>query len=247
MKTFYILTPLPKSQLANVSAILPTLQVVSPLLALQWHDSIAIFKDQQQPFIDFEEAEDVLRILIRNASEVFANSVVCTLEIDLTFEEFATRFSMTQSHKPIITTTPSVSYQAELTEGRRAIIIGVDHLQELEAITALLVNDLGMDVYTADTSVEAIPLMEDLQPSVAIVNLEMQDMHGWGFIKKLREITDLRHVCLIVLSDNPQDVVFALKVPRVAAFIYRPLNLSRLREQVYKVVIEPFGCFQPSE
>lgn len=244
MKTFYILTILPKSQLRNVSAILPTLHLSSPLVALQWHDSVAIFKAHKQPFIDFEEAEEVLRILTRNASEVFTNSVVCTLELNLTADEFIARFGTPQS-LPLAPTT--IPHESKLTEGRKAIMIGVDRPDELQAITALLANELRMDVYTADTSIEAIPLMEDLQPAVAIVNLEMQDMHGWGFIKKLREITDLRHVCLIVLSDNPQDVVFALKVPRVAAFIYRPLNLLRLREQVYKVVVEPFGCFQPSE
>ena len=246
MKTFYILTVLPKSQLRNVSAILPTLHLASPLVALQWHDSVAIFKDHEQPFIDFEEAEEVLRVLTRYASEVFTNSVVCTLELNLTVDEFVARFGLPQSPNLLISPA-TMPHEPKLTEGRKAIMIGVDRTDELEAITALLANELRMNVYTADTSIEAIPLMEDLQPAVAIVNLEMQDMHGWGFIKKLREITDLRHVCLIVLSDNPQDVVFALKVPRVAAFIYRPLNLSRLREQVYKVVVEPFGCFQPSE
>lgn len=224
IRTFYITTPLAAAELAQIRTWLASLSHPHPMHAIEHDGKIAIFRQYQQPFPTLQDADDVLQYLIQQAADRFYGSTVAVIETPTSTDQ--------QNVNPLDNLFPAQP-NVEVTAGKPVMIVGESYPAEKKAITQLLHDQLQMDVRQVTNAQKAILMLEDDPPALALIDVNLPDAHGWTLIKNIRENRSLHSVRLIVISDNPGDEVFALKVARVAAYLPRPVNLQRLREKIW--------------
>ncbi len=245
VRAYYVTTPLPKSQLKKVRALISSHQNFdTPIEPRRRDDIVAIFGQDGQPFPSFQEAEDVLQQLLGAADAVFAGSAVALLELSLKRDTSQLTMFENDGGPEMLNLDEIIGSQTDTTatKGKMAVVIGTEEPEEKAEIHKLLTEELEMKVEVAKSGQQALPLLEDCDPQIAIMDLELSDTHGWAFIKKVREVDSLRNLCFIVVSNDPQDVVFALKVAKVTAYFPRPLNLKRLRQKIWTTLRDGTAC-----
>jgi two-component system, LytTR family, response regulator LytT len=114
-----------------------------------------------------------------------------------------------------------------------AIIVDDEQLARDE-LTFLLKDHTDVEVVaTADNGLEAVELIERLEPDVAFLDVQMPGLDGLGVIRKLREKDlDLPHFVLTTAFDS-----YAVEAFRMEAFDYllKPVETDRLAETIARV------------
>jgi DNA-binding NarL/FixJ family response regulator len=59
-------------------------------------------------------------------------------------------------------------------------------------------------IYEAENGVEALQLIEDKKPDLAILDIRMSEMNGIEVLKKIRELTIKVKVCILTNYSYPQ-------------------------------------------
>lgn len=230
-RAFYITTPISDSELDKVNAILSDVGLAHFVQAIAHHNKVAIYSNANQPFSTLQDANDVLVQLVQMNPDMFYGSSVAVFEVAGHY----IMDSMIYQSEILMNLNLIIQSQTDttVTAGKKAVIVGEQYQQEKESIKLLLEDALQMVTISCESAWEALSILEDQHPVLAIIDLEMPDMHGWKFIKKIREIRSLDAMCIVVVSNDPTDEVFALKVAQVTAYLPRPVNLGRLREKVW--------------
>jgi len=225
IRAYYIATSVPGEQLQLVKSHLPPELSVMPVVR---DGLVALYGLDGQPFEHLQDAEHVLQRALQTASAVFSGAFVSVYEVVISADKRASMLDTQVAAVAAVDTTH--------TAGKVAKIVGGRNDQERTSIQHMLQDYLSLVVYTCALGGEALPLGEDHAPSVLIVDLQLTDMHGWAFIRKLREIPSMTGLPLVVFSDNPNDMIIALKVVQVSAFVPRPLDMNKLREKIWLVL-----------
>lgn len=228
VQAYYVATTLPVSQFDNVRAVLPQLPLTSIVQAIQYDDVVAICQPKGEPFQSLHEAEDVRQQLAQAAPDLFGQAFVSVYEVALH------RWESPEDAAPLtkeVTQLPPVA--AGTTTGHSVVIVGTDPEGELPVV---LKQQLDMRVYEYDQGASALPVIEDINPAIIIVNVQLSDIHGWAFIQKLREIPSVSGTPLIVISDDADDMIVSLKVIRARAFFVRPVDLTRLLRKIQEII-----------
>ena len=231
VRAFYIITPIPESELDRINDILLNFELTHAVFPVVRNEKIALFGDDQQPFEVLQDAEDTLQQLVHSDSDMFYGSSIALVEVPINrLHEPDSEF-----HEPVMSLDMLIRSQMDssVTAGELAVLVGDQYRKDKEAIQHMLEDSLKMHVVICDSAYEALTVLEDMHPAVAIIDLELPDIHGWSFVKKIREIPTLNDLAIMIVSDNPADEVFALKVAKVSAYLSRPVNLKRLREKIW--------------
>lgn len=94
-------------------------------------------------------------------------------------------------------------------EGRRRradhirVVVVDDHAAVREALASAISNSLGMEVCgEAASVVEALPLIEQILPDVAVVDISLQDSHGLELVQVLHSRFPEVHVVVYSMHDE---------------------------------------------
>ena len=92
-----------------------------------------------------------------------------------------------------------------------------------------------MNVRVAGKGGEALEYLEDGHSDLLIMDLKLPDMHGWAMLGKLKEITSLRDLPVIVLAEaaGGNQNALALTVAKVDVYLVKPVSKSRLRQNIW--------------
>ena len=230
IRAFYIMTTLPAKHLDAVASVLSHLPGL-PETEVRVHDEkVAVNGLESNPFRTLQDAQEVLQALQQAAPGMFRGSFVAVFEMALGRQ-------VADANVASSALWPGVAQLAQtdttVTAHKTVMMVGNAHPEQKDPLQQMLQDEMGMTVIRCEKARQAIPLLEDNPPTVAIVDLNMPDLHGWAFIRDVREIRSLMDLRFIVLSDNSKDEVFALKVAKVAGFFAYPLNLRILREKLW--------------
>ncbi|MEO0566039.1 MAG: response regulator, partial [Chloroflexota bacterium] len=198
------------------------------------NDRVAVFGAEDHSFTSLQDAEAVLSELQDIAPELFNGASIAVFEVSE--RRTPPDEGTVAEHDISLDTMLRALSDFSVTEGRSIVLVGEQYQAEKSNMENLFAREMHMQVTRCDTAREAIPILEDNLPDLIITDLELPDMHGWTFIQKVREIRSLADLCIFVMSDNPADEVFALKVARVQGFLPRPVNMRKLRQRVWLLI-----------
>lgn len=118
------------------------------------------------------------------------------------------------------------------------IIVCIDD----EEITHQIVRDVlktwEVEVYSAYTGHEAIAMIEDVDPTLILMDLKLPDMHGYEIVAHVRNSPDLRHIPLIIISaiDSETDRFFAFDIANAEDFVAKPFAGEIIRRTVWRIL-----------
>ena len=110
----------------------------------------------------------------------------------------------------------------------KLVVLAVLQQDEREAFSNLLA-EMQLEVKVASSASESLQLLEDYPAQLLIMDIQQEDMHAWPMISKIREISHLRDLPIIVITDNPNMGMTVAKVD----YLTRPVSIARLRHNIW--------------
>lgn len=232
VRVYYLNTMLSTAYLDKVRALLAKLGLDEEVSAQERGELIAILGKHGVPFLHLPEVETVQRKLVTRAPEVFKNLVIAFVEtsqneIQAAQEEHGME---PDDLAMVIASQTDVS----VTTGKCVVVVG-SREDELTAIQELCL-EMGMAVQLSATGTQGLELLEDLDPDLLVMDLQLPDMHGWEMLGKVKEITSLRDLPIIVIADHaaaPDQQSFALTVAKVEVYLVKPVSMAKLRQNIW--------------
>jgi two-component system cell cycle response regulator DivK len=238
VRTYYLNTTLPKSHLQHVEGVLRDLYVDDDFLARIRGDLVVILGRNGVPFRYLTDAEKAQKQLQLSAPEEFKNLVIAFVEAPVEDGDIKAQTEPTLDADLV---DPDLirdsQHDLSVTQGKRVVLVVSDD-HEREAFFDLL-NEMKLDIKVAPTGAEAIHLVEDFQPHLLLMDLQLPDMHGWRMLNKVKETGSLDDLATIVVAEHtasPDEQTFALTVAGVDMFLTKPLSMARLRQNVWTVL-----------
>ena len=237
VRTYYLNTTLPKSHMQNVETLLRELGVADDFLARIRGDLVVILGRNGVPFRYLTDAEKAQKQLQASAA-VFKEMVIAFVEAPVEDGGYHSQTEPAVDSEVIDHDLIRDSLQdLSVTEGKRVVLVVSDD-NEREAFFDLL-NEMKLDIRVAPTGAEAIHLIEDFNPHLLLMDLQLPDMHGWRMLNKVKETGSLEELATIVVAEHTSSAdeqTFALTVAGVDMFLVKPLSMARLRQNVWTVL-----------
>jgi CheY-like chemotaxis protein len=113
------------------------------------------------------------------------------------------------------------------------VMIAMGEGDEYEMFTQLLREMiLPLKIEHVTSGHRALLSMEENNPDLLIMDIQLSDIHGWELIGKIREISNLRNLPVIVISDQ----VFVVPAIGPVVCLSRPISGARLRQSVIEIL-----------
>lgn len=121
-----------------------------------------------------------------------------------------------------------------LAPGTRPIrVVVVDDHAESRAFLRNLFTEIGFDVVDARGGAEALSLVERRVPDLVLLDINMPEMSGVEFLKRLRERADGRNITVVAVSASVlDDADKAAVAVRADGFVRKPVDASEILELV---------------
>jgi DNA-binding response OmpR family regulator len=125
---------------------------------------------------------------------------------------------------------------SEANSEKKPCILVVEDEPGLQRTLTLLLETEGFDVAVASNGVEALVILETMQPDIIITDYMMPRMDGLTFIALAREIDHLRTVPILLTSavDISSHAGF---VSEQLEFLLKPVDWSILRERIRRMIV----------
>lgn len=224
IRSFYIDTLLPDSYAEHVQAVLRNTPFEKKLQVKIHNQTVAIYGQDDRALTRLQDTELILQQLRYADRTLFQQAFVAVLELAMDVVQ--------QVMAPLDATVSLIPIDVSLTREKKVLIVGGDE-QNQRALRVLLTEKFETQVIIYQNAHDAILFVEENPVDVMIVDLNLPDMHGWTFIKKIREIRSLSDLQIIVTSYNALDEVFALKVVKVTGFLLHPVDVKEIAEKVW--------------
>jgi methyl-accepting chemotaxis protein len=133
--------------------------------------------------------------------------------------------------------TESQKFKVDSKDEKKKVIVIDDEETVLTLTKAIL--DVDYDVTTANSGQAALKLFfQGYTPNLVLLDLNMPEMGGWDTYLRIRDLTKLHKVPIVIYStsDDPKDRAQAQEMGAVD-FIQKPAKKAELREKVAKLVI----------
>lgn len=237
VRTYYLNTTLPKSQLESVRVLLRTLGLGDELSAFERGDLVAIMGKNGAPFRHFTEVEGAQRRLVSRAPEMFKDAAVAFSESSRS-ENMHPQDEHGMEPDDLATVIASQT-DTSITQGKCVVL--VVRADDDRAAIGDLCREMNMSVQAAETAASGLQLLEDAPPHLLIMDLELADMHGWEMLGKVKEIATLRDLPIIVIAEptsSPNQQSFALSVAKVDVYLVRPVSMAKLRQNIWMALKE---------
>jgi len=134
-----------------------------------------------------------------------------------------------------LTATPA-PLRLHSTRSLRMKILIVDDSKPVRRMMASLVESLGHDcLYAADGLEGLVVLMQNEDVDVVLLDREMPNLDGIGFLERLGETTKSAPPVIMVSSHNDPELTLEALDAGAAAFIGKPFDAEGLKEQLAAV------------
>lgn len=110
-------------------------------------------------------------------------------------------------------------------------ILIVDDEQDFLNATAERMRTRGMDVYTANTPIEALAQVANHSFDAIILDYQMPGMDGLETLKKIKEINDESQVIMLTGHATIERGIEVMK-HGASDFVEKPANISTLTEKI---------------
>lgn len=232
-RRYYINTTLPAEKLEALQAELGTLDLAESICACEHEGLVAVLGRETVPFSNLKDAENVQRKLQGQLPEFFKNAAVAFTELGSDFAPLP----VAEDEYIDLDTLIASQTDTTVTRGKLAVIACRDDRERRNIMN--LLSTLEMAVSSVKTGQETLNLLEEEPIDVLVMDVRLDDMHGWEVIGKLREIAHAAKTRVIVLAEPETDEqVFALTVAKVDAYLPKPLSLPLLRQNVWMLLRE---------
>jgi CheY-like chemotaxis protein len=233
IRTYYINTMLPKSQLDIVRALLTAVGMSEEVTPDSHGDQVVISGRNGIAFSQLKDAEDVQKQLVAKANNLFKNSAVAFTETTLREDLMNQEVRGDDNNNADLATIIASQMDTSVTTNKEVVLL-VNVPEERNAIMELC-RDMKMIVHVAKSGAEGLLLLEDGHSDLLIMDLQLVDMHGWEVLGKVKEIESLRNLVTIVLAEhsmsNQQSL--ALTVAKVDVYLVKPVSKARLRQNIW--------------
>jgi DNA-binding NarL/FixJ family response regulator len=116
------------------------------------------------------------------------------------------------------------------------IVLADDHQILRQGVHALLDSEQDLDVVgDADDGLEAIRLVDSLQPDVLVVDMQMDGMNGIDVTRKVRESSPKTKVIILSMHSNDAYVIEALNAG-ARAYVIKESGIEELIRAIHLVV-----------
>lgn len=224
VRYYYLDTGLPPSYLELVRNWLADVALLNKYRPEVRVGRVAILSYSGDPFANLNDAEGALMILQQALGKHLPELTINNLEVNPRLGETQT-LTIPANFETLIKQAPNLENYYIL-------------LVESEFDTADFVHStlesLGIELRITNMGAEALEIMIDEEPDLAIIDLTLPDLHGYEVIQKIRKDPVINRTPIIVLSDvdSEADVAFALSVAKVDDFLVKPVTPHTLRSRV---------------
>lgn len=231
-RSYYLNTTLPAEELDAIAALLSEHALDDRFTVVEYDGLVAILGAQGMAYRSVADADMAQRVLA-GISPRFEHTVVAFVEMPAAATDIEATILDLQSLIDSQSASP-------VTEGRRALVVCRNDEERQQIRNAL--ETMHMQIEGAATGMDALRLLEDsaaaaCPPDVLVLDVHLDDMHGWELLSRMREIQTPEPIPVVALADDANEAMPALSVSSVqVAPLQRPLNIALLRERVYEVL-----------
>jgi CheY-like chemotaxis protein len=231
VRSYYLNTTLPDLRLAEVEAALRDQDLARDFLARSRGGLVAILGKNGAPFRQLKDAERAQKVLLNKAPDLFRNTAIAFVE---TSENPYGR-PAEQVWGPVdLEMIIHSQTDTDVTNGKRVLLVSSNPDEQL-AMRELF-DDMKMDMHVASTAAEGLQLLEDHNPDLLVMDLQLADKHGWEMLAKIKEIGTFESLPKIMIADyhsTPEDQAFALTVGKVDVYLVKPVSMAQLRQNIW--------------
>jgi len=135
----------------------------------------------------------------------------------------------------------SQKFKVDSADEKKKIIV-IDDEETVLTMTRVML-DKEFEITTANSGAEALKLFfQGYTPNLMLLDLNMPEMGGWDTYIRIRDITKLHRVPIVIYStsDDPQDRTKAQEMGALD-FIHKPAKKAELMEKVTKLIQKAGG------
>jgi|AntRauTorckE6833_2_1112554.scaffolds.fasta_scaffold59669_2 CheY-like chemotaxis protein len=109
------------------------------------------------------------------------------------------------------------------------VLIVDDHISSA-FITGQLFEILGHDVHIVHSALDALMVVEDVQPDLVMVDISMPDIDGYELCRRLRKLPVARNICIIAQSGwCNEDNLEQAEEAGFNQYLIKPVELNALQ------------------
>jgi two-component system, OmpR family, response regulator len=123
-----------------------------------------------------------------------------------------------------------------MVEKTRSAVI-VDDDPDIRALIAELLRQSGFEVTEADTGAAGITAVQDVQPDVVTLDLNLPDLDGIEVCRRIREITDA-YVVMLTARPDEIDRLMGLEIG-ADDYLTKPFSPRELRARIAAMLRRP--------
>ncbi len=241
IRTYYINTTLPKSQLDIVQALLTAVGLSEDVTPQSHGDQVVISGRNGIAFSQLKDAEDIQQQLLAKAQNLFKNSAVAFTETTLRHNRSDQEVKEEENNNPDLATIIASQTDTSVTAGKEVVLL-INLAEERSAILELC-REMELNVHAASTGAEGLQFLEDGHSDLLIMDLQLPDMHGWEVMGKVKEIDSLNSLMTIVLAEHSMSSQqsLALTVAKVDVYLVKPVSRARLRQNIWMALKKHSG------
>lgn len=125
--------------------------------------------------------------------------------------------------------------KVESMSGKSILIIDDDE-KIIKMLTFLFLSK-GYQIFSANNGIEALDILENLIPSVIILDLAMPQMDGFTLYDKMKNQKRYRDIPVIILSGSPaEDTIYKLKFHSSQYYIHKPFRAAEIQGLVAEAI-----------
>ena len=229
-RAYYVNTTLSADRLDDIQTQLEALNLAGEYCVCEHEGLVAVLGHDAAPFNSLRDAEAAQRKLNQQFPTLLQDAVVA-------FTESAGEFAEQSDEDEMIDLDALIASQTDttITEGKTAVVVCTDD-DERQAIIDLL-KAMKMDTLGVRTGQAALNRLEEAPVDVFVMDLQLDDMHGWAMLGKIREMEHAQAMRIIALAEpEVGDQVFALTVAKVDVYLRKPVSIARLRQSVWSTL-----------
>ena len=235
VRSYYINTTLPAEKLDELQERLDSLDLSESYCACEHEGLIAVLGSDTMPFSSLKDAETAQRKLQTQLPDLLENAA-------LAFTENESQFSRASGsdEDEFIDLEALIASQTNtsVTKDKYAVVACRDDFERSTFMRLLRTMDI--EVVGVDTAQKALHLLEEEPVDLLVMDVRLEDMHGWAMLGKFHEIDHAKQTHVIVLAEAGADEqVFALTVAKVDVYLRKPISIARLRQSVWSTLKEP--------
>ena len=119
-----------------------------------------------------------------------------------------------------------------------ACVVCIEDETEMIDLVRLILSRKGFQVTGAVGGQEGLPLIEQLQPDLILLDLMMPDMDGWEVYQRIKANSAMSQIPVIVVTAKAQsiDKMLGLHIAKVDDYITKPFGPAELLESVERVL-----------